>query len=310
MFSQEFIQSFVEGLVGFAADLLLPFMVGVFFLGMVMRFLIHHTVKREFWFTKEFTKRVDKFLEDSQEGNNLSFFSTAKKLMEKTYYELFEVRAIMMRRRPDYVSSLTDRIFLIQTGTAKMVKDTLKQVRHLKFGGEKPQFLKISRHVLETNPCFNKVFGVIPASAINDLLNILPGIFIISGIFGTFLGITKALPDLGGIDLNDIEGSKAIMDGFLLKVAFAMSTSIVGIILSVTTNIFNTIFSPEKVFSRVVDRYENTLYSIWNRCDNNDIPENEHEFDENRDPIEALAEQAVKKQVDKLDKKEKADIAS
>ena len=290
-----FLDRMVDWVVIFATDLLLPFMLIMFVLGLVFRGLIFFTVSRELWFARQFEKRVFKFLEKI-ENQPRSFFVTTKRLLEKTYYELFVVRAIMSRRNPDHLSNLSDRMFLIQHGSARLVKDTLKQIRNLRYGSEQPRFVDISKNVFENNPCFNKVFGVFPTSGFNEFLNMLPGLFIVGGIFGTFLGIMKALPDLSGMDLSDVVGTKATMDAFLLKVSFAMSTSIVGIICSVIQSVLNSSLSPERAFIMCVNKFESTLVSIWQVCVNNERPENLQEFDEHKDSLEALAAEAVDKE--------------
>lgn len=296
MFSQELIQAFVDNLVVFATDHLITFMGVVFIIGIILRMLIYFTISREYWFSREFQKRVNHFEEDFHDQKDLSFFMTAKLLLEKTYYELFEIRARMKRRKPDAITAFSDRLFLIQHGCARLVKDTLRQIRFLKYNGPAPKFLDISKHVFEHNPCFKRSLGIISNSLFNDLLNLLPGLFIVGGIFGTFLGIMKALPELGGMDLNDIKASNAIMDHFLLKMSFSMSTSIIGIVFSVSTSILNSFLSPEKLFAETIERYENALYILWNHSSNNKLPDVVKQFDEHRNPIEALAEQALEKE--------------
>lgn len=294
MFSQEFIEMMVKGLVAFASSLLLPTMVGIFVVGCILRALIYFTIKREEWFSREFEKRVHNFLDaESTYKGYYSFFVDVKVLLEKTYYELFEKRAIMKRRNPDYITTLTDRFFLIQHGVAWLVRDTLKQVKYLRHTDHNPKFLEIVKNIFQKNPCFNKLFGLIPISRFNDFLNILPGLFIIGGIFGTFLGIMEALPSLNAMDLTDVDQTKQTMNYFLTKITFSMSTSIIGIILSVMMQLFNTFFSPEKVFMNTIEKFENSLDILWNRSENNRHHTDIADFDEHRDPIEALAEDAL-----------------
>jgi hypothetical protein len=288
----------INGIVAFFADLLMPLMLLAFVASVFFRVVIFFNIRRGHWFTREFAKRIDNFVDSHQRDQETSFYVVAKKLMEKTFYELFIVRSIMMRRKPDYVASLMDRIFLIQHGTARLVKDLLKQFRNLRYSEDsQPNFTEISIHVMEANPVYNRIFGVFPSSFFNDVLNTMPGIFIVSGIFGTFLGIMKALPDLGGLDFADIERSKVILDGFLLKVSFSMSTSILGIILSVLSTLVNTMASPQKVFVSTVNRLNNCLVLLWHISNSNQLPQNVTEFDENRDPMEALAEQSLDKEI-------------
>lgn len=296
MISQEFIQSIVNGLVHYATDLLLPLMVLMFIGGVIFRTLIHYTIWREMAFAKEFDKRVTTFLDRTEIDAHLSFYAITKRLLEKTFYELFVVRAIMKRRNPDVVMTLSDRVFLTRQGAAWIVNDVLKQVKHLKHE-RRPKLLQITKNTLQNNPCFNKVFGLLPGSVLNDLITILPGILVICGIFGTFLGIMAALPELGAMDLTDVEETKMVMDNFLLKTSFAMSTSLVGILLSILLSVYNSLFSPDKLFADIVDRFENALDRLWNRSNSNELPKDDH-FDEHRDPIAALAEEALHQELD------------
>jgi hypothetical protein len=299
MISQEFIQNFVDLLVKFASTSLLPTLALGFLVAVGLKVLIYLTVKREHWFVNEFEKRVHRYLEDHHGEHKLSFYVSLKKLLEKTFYEVFLVRSYKKRRKPDTIMDINDRLFLVKDGVAFIVKDTLKQSRYLNKGGDHPKFLEISKSVIQNNPCFNRALGIIPSSQVNEILNILPGIFIVGGIFGTFLGIMKGLPDLSGMNLEDIEGTKLIMDNFLLKISFSMSTSIVGIILSVCMSFINAIFSPERIYISIVEKYENSMDMIWNLCETNCLPSEIGEFDENRDPLDALAEENMAKALEK-----------
>ena len=254
-------------------------------------------------------KRVNKFLDDEDHQNPQSFFVMTKRLLEKTFYEVFEVRGIMKRRKPDILLANSDRVFLIKQGCAWFVRDIQKQVKHLKFSRieTQPKLLQISKQSFAQNPAFNKLLGLVPASPVNDIMNIMPGIFVIGGIFGTFLGIMKALPELGGMNLDNPEQAKMIMDQFLLKIAFSMNTSLLGIILSVSLSFFNTALSPEKVFSDVIDRFEATLDLLWHRATSNDLPAQINKFDENRDPLEALAEESIFQELKNGSKRSPAD---
>jgi hypothetical protein len=297
MHQKSMIEAFVGSVIVQAKEFLLPTMVFAFVAAVICRVLIYYTVKREEWFAVELEKRINRYMDVDDNGQKkMSFYVLLKRLLEKTYYELFQVRGIMKRRKLDYVMDPSDRIFLIQAGSARLVKDTLKQVRYLRRENE-PRFLEIAKAVFQNNPCFNRVLGVMPAAPVNEFLNILPGLFIVGGIFGTFLGIMKALPELGDMNMSDVEGTKAVMDNFLLRVSFSMSTSVVGILLSVILSIFNTFVSPDRLFVDIVTRYELLLEYLWRRCDSNELPEDIPNFDENRDPIEALAELAVEQEI-------------
>lgn len=283
----------IEWIVILAVDLLTPMMVVALIAGLCTRGVVYYTISRELWFAEQLEKRTDFYFENTELPPNPSFYATLKVLLEKNYYELFVVRSIMRRRKPDSVATLSDRLFLIQNGCARLVKASLRSVRFLRYNGQQPKFLNISKNVFESNPCFNRLLGVVPTSLVNDLLNILPGLFIVGGIFGTFLGIMKGLPGLGAMDLSDVDGSKKIMDAFLINVAYAMGSSVLGIVCSVAMTLFNTTFSPDKMFLTAVNRFDAVLNSVWVRCVNNEIPNGIKDFDEHKDSIEFLAQQAV-----------------
>lgn len=297
---QILIHDFVMVLVAVTATYLIPTMIMFFFLTVILKGIIYFTLKREEWYVKEFEKRTHNFIENLDHRKQLSFFTAVKKLLELTYYESFVIRSLMKRRKPDAVMSVTDRLFLIQQGVAFMIKDTMKQIMFLRKDEEHPKFLEISNTVFKINPCFNKVFGLIPSSAVNDILNLMPGMFIVGGIFGTFLGIMEGLPKLAVMDLESIDATKQTMNEFLLKISFSMSTSIIGILLSVLTSFVSSFLSPENVFMRIVEKYENTLDLLWNRSTENLIEDsNDRFFDENKDPLIALAETSIEEVLDK-----------
>lgn len=274
----------------------MPYLMAVAFVGGAFtRYMIWYTTKRHDWFASEFEKRVARFIDSERPGavKNVSFYVLAKRLLERTYYETFAMRDRMKRRKGDKVMGISDRIFLVKPGCAWMVKDLLNQVKFLKWTKDTPKLMQITRATFNKNPCFNRVFGLVPVATANDLVSLLPGLFVIAGILGTFVGIAGGLQELGGMNLQDLENTKNIMDRFLQEIAFAMKTSIFGIIFSLCMHVFNTLFSPERVFFSMVDRFETSLDLLWYRADNNDFPVRGKDFDEHRDAAEALAEDAV-----------------
>lgn len=279
----------------------MPVMLGTFVVGATMRVLVHHTVKRHEWFAREFEERVTDFIhgEMDHKRESTSFYVVSKRLLERTYYEVFEQREKERLKKPGQMMLLSDRVFLIKLGCAWLVHDILKQIRYLKYGTQPPKLINITKSSLAKNPAFNRVFGLIPSVSTNDLLNVLPGLFVIGGIFGTFLGVMNGLPELGGMDMNDPEKTKAIMDRFLIDVAMSMGASVTGIILSVAMTVINTFFSPERLFSDIVDRFENSLDLLWNYSHSNEVPSGLKPFDENADPVEALAAASLAQQLEK-----------
>ncbi len=283
----------------------LPYaMATVFVAAAFLRWAIYYTVRRHEWFARQFEMKVFKFIDSDANKNltNASFYVLAKKIFEKSYYEAFAMRDRKASSSVDFIMSPSDRIFLVKQGCAWMVKDIMKQLRYLKWSKETPKLQQITRATLHHNPCFNKLFGFIPIGALNDLITILPGLFVVAGILGTFLGIKGGLVALGGMDMSDVERTKEIMDGFLHEIAFAMASSVFGIAFSLTLHIYNTSLNPERVFISLVDRFESAMDLLWYRSDNNIVPDDVGKFDEHRDPVEALAEEALNLEIAKTHK--------
>ncbi len=280
----------------------LPWIMGIFFIiGCFFRYFINYTVKRHEWFSREFEKRVHYFMESQVPGSvkNVSFYGLAKKMLEKTYYEIFEIREKYSRRKYDRVMHWTDRVFLVKQGCAWLVKDILKQLKFLKWTNETPKLLHITKATFHHNPCFNRVFGIFPMNVANDVVSVMPGLFVVAGILGTFIGIAKGLPELGSMSLNDADTSREIMNKFLNEIGFAMHSSIFGITFSLGMHLWNTYFSPERTYVSMIDRFESALDLLWYRSDNNDYPSQIGEFDEHKDPAEAMAEEAIRLEIEK-----------
>ena len=300
----QWIRGQVEVIVTIGNHAILPGMLFGFFLAVTLRGLMYFTVSRQVWFISEFHKRAVREHEKLAGERIPSFFGFVKKHLERTFYELFAVRGVQMRRRIDFVMAPSDRVFLVQPGCARTVKDLERNLKSLKIDNGKANFEQVSRICLEENPCFNKLFGVIPIGVLNDFLGHLPGFFILGGIFGTFLAIMKALPELGNLNLSDAEGTKIAMDSFVSKVGNSMAASVSGILLSVAFTAISSFWSAERSFMAMVDRLSSTLEFLWSSSSGNNPPEGAAQFDANRDPLEALAEAAVERELEKLVSKE------
>jgi hypothetical protein len=281
----------------------LPYIMGAFFVvAVATRILIYFTVQRHEWFAVEFERRVNIFVESQNPGevHDVSFYALSKKYLEKTYYEVFELRDRMQRRKPDRIMRMGDRVFLIKQGCAWLVKDILKQLKFLKWTQDTPKMLNITKTTFNHNPCFNRIFGIFPIGVMNDLVSLLPGLFVVAGILGTFLGIRGGLTALGSMSVENLDATKKVMDHFLQEIAFAMGSSIVGITFSLLLHVINTIFNPDRTFSSMMERFESALDLLWYRSDNNNFPANDVAFNEHRDPAEALAEEAIKLETSKM----------
>lgn len=258
-------------IVQYATSYLMPFLIVAFCLAVAVRLLITVIINRQRRFVKEFCKRVHYDILTNPDSKG-SFYNMVRRFLARTYFESFELRAKYKRRNEDHLMTIGDRVFLIQDGIIRLIDDFLKHVKYLhKNSRHQPNFNEITTNAFASNPVFNRVFGLFSMSRTNEILNILPGIFIVAGIFGTFLGIMRALPELTGMDVTDAAASKVVIDGFLINISFALSTSILGIILSVMMSFLNTLLSPEGTYVEIIDSFKSATEILWNKCEDNEL---------------------------------------
>ncbi len=261
----------INFVVAYATDYLMPLLLIGFLLAVIARLLITVTIHRQKRFVKEFCKRVHQDIAASPDPQG-SFYNHVKRALTRTYFETFELRQRYKRRNEDHIMTVGDRVFLIQDGIIRLIDDFLQHIRYLKKNsGHQPDFHEISNSVFGSNPIFNRVLGIFSLSRTNDVLNILPSIFIVGGIFGTFLGIMRALPELTAMDITNAEASKVVIDNFLIKISFALSTSILGIVLSIIMSFMNTLLSPTNTYLEIVDAFNSASEILWNKSESNEV---------------------------------------
>jgi hypothetical protein len=267
----EAIVDMINLVVTYATDFLMPLLLVGFVLAVIARLLITVTIHRQKRFVKEFCKRVHQDIAANPDPHG-SFYNHVKRALTRTYFETFELRQRYKRRNEDHIMTVGDRVFLIQDGIIRLIDDFLQHIRYLKKNsGHQPDFHEISNSVFGSNPIFNRVLGIFSLSRTNDVLNILPSIFIVGGIFGTFLGIMKALPELTAMDITNAEASKVVIDNFLIKISFALSTSILGIVLSIFMSFMNTLLSPTNTYVEIVDAFNSASEILWNKSESNEV---------------------------------------
>ncbi len=261
----EFITSVTEAFINFGTSNLMIIMLVVFFISVILKFLMFYLIKAEYNFSSAFETRTHRFLNrEYKEGSNLKkFHDVVKFILEKTFNESYIVRRKMFRKRKeDSKVAALNRMFLVEIGAKSLIDDTLKQTQYHESGAT-PDFKGISKYVFNSNPYFNKLWGVIPIGLTNNVFSRLPSLFIIGGIFGTFLGISQGLPALKTIDPGNIATAQTTLGNFLESMTFAMYSSVVGIFLSVCFTIMNAFMSYNSLYLGLVDRFTQSLELLW-----------------------------------------------
>ena len=259
----EFVNQFTVLLAKFTATALMPTMVSVFAVGVLLKMFIHYISRKQDIVSKEIEVRVVRHHDDEfPESKSLNFPNLTKYLLNRTFNEYFILRKQNRRRKLDRTSSFMDRLFYVDVAAQQLFDDTVKHAG-LYQKDEMPNAKAMANYAFTSNKYFNNLFGIIPLRVINQGLLVLPGIFIIAGIFGTFLGIVGGIPELKGMDPSNLEATKTVLGVFLDQMAFSMNTSIMGIFLSVCFTLINTLFSPKNLQKEAFTRYSHNLELIW-----------------------------------------------
>ena len=126
-----------------------------------------------------------------------------------------------------------------------------------------PNFHELSYRIMGKDENWVKLFGQIHIDKVSKMIDIMPGLFVVIGIFGTFIGIGMALPEIAKIDLSNLEASSGVLNNFVLHVTFAMKTSIAGILFSLILTVLNALFPIKKVRNAIQGKVENSLEMLW-----------------------------------------------
>lgn len=257
------LQVIVATIIQFSGTVLLPAMCVLFVVGSAIRWIVFLISHSQLFLAVEFEKRVHKFLSEKSFGQNASFNQIVKQILETTQHETFELRRKHHRRRFDRIRILVDGILHIEDGVAQLIKDAVTQVSGLRKTGGTPRFVDVAKYVFSTNPVFSKVLGLLPLGTCNDLVNILPGLLVVAGMFGTFTGVIHALPQLTSMDITNLGATRLAMDQFVVSMTNSMGISILGIVLSVGLTLLNSALAPDGDYVRAIDKFASSLEFLW-----------------------------------------------
>lgn len=126
-----------------------------------------------------------------------------------------------------------------------------------------PNFTELTHRIMSQDPNWTKIMKHFPIDGVSRMIDILPGLFIVLGVFGTFIGISMALPEIAKIDFNDLDASAITLNNFVLSVTYAMKTSIAGIFFSLVLTVLNTLYPIKQTRARVFKKVETSLQTLW-----------------------------------------------
>lgn len=247
---------------------LIEVMGGLLVVALVLRYIAYRSSQRDKVYFNSFAKSTEKLLEGEnkyEQVDNVSDWLTG--ILEKIVGELPE-RSLRFGKTGVQSSSFREggreSFSDFAHGKRSIIHSVKQQIDAFK-SPYPPNFVELTDRVLSQDKKWCNVLGFIPVNTLSRVLDILPGLFIVGGIFGTFIGITAALPMIAQIDLSNLDAAGPILNQFVDSVAFSMNTSISGIIYSVVMTVLNTVFRLHHSRRAVSKNLENCFQSIWYR---------------------------------------------
>jgi len=141
-----------------------------------------------------------------------------------------------------------------------------------------PNFTEMADRVLNQDTKWRSILGVVPIDALNRGLDVLPNLFVVCGILGTFVGITISLPLIAAIDITKLAEAGPILNKFVAGVAFSMNTSIAGIIFSVLMTLVTALFPLNSIRDDVAKNFERAIEFMWYRIHGNKLSPSEQKM--------------------------------
>lgn len=288
------VSEFITKLAAITADYQIAILLWVFAIALIAKFLTYFVIRSQLGWVRAFDLRVHRHMEgwyDETRPNQLGFHGLVRHVLSRAFHEYYVMRhAGARRRKEDPFMHIINKIFLFETAGEQMVTDTLRQTRMMKKYVERPQLENVTNFALTNNHYFNRALAFMPIASLNRVFAVLPSIFIITGILGTFLGITQGLPVLEQIDPKNPDQAQGVIQSFLSHVTFAMMSSVMGILLSIAFTIVNAVFATNSTQRQIFDLYNQCLDTLWHSAssgeaiveDKDDTPRRYFEDDEQK----------------------------
>lgn len=260
----------IELVLSFFSNYLIEFMGGMLVLGLIFRFASYRSSKIDNAYYSSLTREIELNVEkDKEEGKSVgdidhyisdilgrvgkklpdrSVRFGGKKKEEQPKDEQDGKRVLSLR---DYVSGKQGLITNIQAESSVFHHQT------------PPNFTELTHRIMSQDPDWTNVMKHFKIDGVTRMIDILPGLFIVFGVFGTFIGISMALPEIANIDFNDLDKSADTLMAFVLNVTYAMKTSIAGIFFSLILTVLNTMYPIKETRYRVFKKVETSLQMLW-----------------------------------------------
>lgn len=250
----------------FFANYLIEFMGVLFFLASVFRWMSYRQSKRDNSYYSAFSRELELNVEkDKDAGIDV----------EKIDVYLSEIMGKVGKKLPQRTNRFGHKKKTDEDDTKKVLSlreysdgknglltniQSESSVFHCK---TPPNFNEVTTRIMSQDTNWMKIGKIFPIDGVTRMIDVLPGIFVVLGVFGTFIGIAMALPEIAKLDFNDLEKAGETLTSFVTSVTFSMETSISGIFFSLLLTIWNTLSPIKEDRRRIFKKVESSLQLLW-----------------------------------------------
>jgi len=255
----------MEYLMVAASSSLIEVMLLVLIVALTFRFMAHRASKEDELYYSTFTREIEKRVERDDIGKVKldDIEEYVEGLLDEVATNL-PSRGVRVQKSENAVN--TDRRIMSvreYAGGSQSLIHSLKSETNAFKANQKPNFEQLAHRVMSKDAHWTKLNNIFSIDSVTRMIDVLPGIFIVIGIFGTFVGITNALPRIAEIDFNNISNSSTVLSGFVKDVSFAMRTSIAGIAFSLIISVLNTLYPISSIRDTIAREVEDCLEYLW-----------------------------------------------
>lgn len=254
----------MDFLLVIVSEYLIDVMFAVLIIALGLRFMAYRSNKQDqlyySTFTREIAKRVERDDISKVEIEDAEVY--IEELLDEVGASLPSRGLRVMTPKKDD----TDRNIVTvreYAGGSQSLIHSLKSETNAFKAKQIPNFEQLTQRVLSKDTHWVKLYNIFQIEGITRMIDVLPGIFIVVGIFGTFVGITNALPRIAEIDFNNISNSSSVLSIFVKDVSFAMKTSIAGIAFSLIISLLNTLYPLANIRNIIAREVEDCLEYLW-----------------------------------------------
>ena len=280
----------VINILQFLTDHLIEGMFVVCMVALVLRFIAHKVGKSNQSYFNGFSRAVIKLVEEEEarhegiEDIDIWFDN----LLHDVEEHLPDRSVRFNKSRGDSLAS-SEKFDEYSEGRRSVILAMKQQLDALK-SPFPPNFNEMSIRVLDRDRRWSHILKVVPVDSVARGLDILPNLFIVGGILGTFIGITGALPLIAGIDISQLGEAGPVLSEFVTKVAYSMNTSIAGIVFSVLMTLITALFPLDFLRDDVEKNFEKAVECIWYRIHGNKVTKGERAI---QGSVESMAKQVA-----------------